>query len=223
MGYRCASSVGLAVAGGLVFATAAASQPDPRPESRIQAPSSALHVQRARISGPSPSVDTVRSPVQLQESEVTGRGYLIELPSRGVDDETRLPADVLFRTDEAALTGRGRQLVRQVAAVILAGAQEPVIVEGHADCRGSTVHNVDLSLRRAVAVRRALERVLDGRGPRLHVEAFGEARPVAPNVRPDGTDSRSGRRMNRRVEVRLGDPSATPTASELRRPVPCRR
>jgi outer membrane protein OmpA-like peptidoglycan-associated protein len=128
---------------------------------------------------------------------------------------------VLFDTDEATLTKQGLQRVGEAAAVIRPSTRDPVVIEGHADCRGSTVHNVDLSLRRALAVRREVERLVDGRGPRLFVEAFGESRPAAPNVRRDGSDSRAGRLRNRRVEVRLGDPSATPTPSELRRPQRC--
>ena len=38
-------------------------------------------------------------------------------------------------------------------------------------------------------------------GDRLEVRGFGELRPVAANLTPDGKDDPAGQRRNRRVEV----------------------
>ncbi len=74
-------------------------------------------------------------------------------------------------------------------------------VEGHTDAKGDPAYNQRLSLRRAQSVRRWL---LDSGGleaGRVAVRGFGETRPVAPNTRPDGSDDRGGRRLNRRVVI----------------------
>lgn len=75
-----------------------------------------------------------------------------------------------------------------------------VIVSGHSDSRGSDRQNKAASQRRAEAVRDYLV----GKGvavERIRVVALGEARPVAPNALPDGSDDPAGRARNRRVEV----------------------
>jgi OOP family OmpA-OmpF porin len=56
-----------------------------------------------------------------------------------------------------------------------------------------------LSQRRAAAVRDALAPQLPGVD--LTVAGRGEADPVAPNTRPDGSDDPVGRAANRRVTL----------------------
>jgi outer membrane protein OmpA-like peptidoglycan-associated protein len=71
-----------------------------------------------------------------------------------------------------------------------------VAVRGHTDDRGSAAGNRRLSARRAEAVRQALI----GAGvaeSRIRVEGVGAAEPVASN------STASGRRQNRRIELRL--------------------
>jgi outer membrane protein OmpA-like peptidoglycan-associated protein len=61
-------------------------------------------------------------------------------------------------------------------------------------------YNLALSRRRAETVARELI----GQGlhrERVTIQAYGEARPVAPNLNPDGTDNPAGRARNRRVEA----------------------
>ena len=74
-------------------------------------------------------------------------------------------------------------------------------VTGYTDSRGSDAYNLGLSRRRAAAVTAALHAELGTDAPRLSTRGRGEADPVAPNAKPDGTDSPRGRARNRRVEV----------------------
>lgn len=39
------------------------------------------------------------------------------------------------------------------------------------------------------------------KGKKLAAKGRGEAKPVAPNINPDGSDNPEGRQKNRRVEV----------------------
>lgn len=72
-------------------------------------------------------------------------------------------------------------------------------IEGHTDSTADNEYNVDLSRRRAEAVRAAL---IDRNVPsgRLVAEGFGEVRPIASN------DTVEGRARNRRIEVRVVRP-----------------
>lgn len=106
--------------------------------------------------------------------------------------------DVLFDNDKAQLKEGGLNRVRQLAAVLNEYPQRTVLVEGFTDSTGSKAHNLDLSGRRANAVRDALlnegihtDRITTGRQ--------GENNPVADN------DSAGGRAMNRRVEIILSN------------------
>lgn len=69
-------------------------------------------------------------------------------------------------------------------------------VEGHASADGNADHNLDLSARRARAVRAYLvaHGVAEGM---LDAEGFGATQPVADN------DTAQGREANRRVELRV--------------------
>lgn len=110
-----------------------------------------------------------------------------------------LRGDVLFRFNQSSLTSGARALLRSVAAKIKARAKGPVQVTGYTDSIGSPAFNLGLSQRRAQAVVAALSALTPG----VHYSSAGkgEADPVAPNQKPDGSDNPAGRALNRRVTV----------------------
>jgi outer membrane protein OmpA-like peptidoglycan-associated protein len=112
-----------------------------------------------------------------------------------------LAADVLFRFDSAALTGKAESRIDEAAERIRADGPAAVRVTGYTDSRGSDAYNLGLSRRRAAAVAAALRAELGGEAPTLRTRGRGEADPVAPNTQPDGSDNPRGRARNRRVEV----------------------
>jgi outer membrane protein OmpA-like peptidoglycan-associated protein len=71
-----------------------------------------------------------------------------------------------------------------------------VRVEGHTDSKGSSEYNLDLSNRRAIAVRNLLMQrgIADSR---IDVVGYGKNMPVATN------DTEAGRQKNRRVEIKI--------------------
>jgi outer membrane protein OmpA-like peptidoglycan-associated protein len=74
--------------------------------------------------------------------------------------------------------------------------QLAVELEGYTDSTGASAYNIQLSQRRAEAVRRFLvERGIEL--PRIHSIGLGDIRPVADNK------TRQGRDQNRRVSIRL--------------------
>jgi len=109
---------------------------------------------------------------------------------------------ILFVSNSAQLDPVARREVERLAWVLNDPRVERrnVTLEGHTDSYGSEAYNVELSLRRAMAV--ADELIARGiRRDRIAVEAYGAKRPVAPNTHPDGTDDPAGRALNRRVEA----------------------
>ena len=69
-------------------------------------------------------------------------------------------------------------------------------VNGHTDADGPAAYNLDLSLKRAQAVKNYLVGRFDVPQNRLNVRGYGEAMPLVPNPVPDK------KVLNRRVEIR---------------------
>lgn len=101
---------------------------------------------------------------------------------------------VFFDWDKYAVTPAGMQIIREAAAAWREGAPVRIHVNGYTDSSGSPGYNLRLSLRRANAVARALER-FGVPGGDLVVRGVGERHlrvPTAPGMREP---------QNRRVEI----------------------
>jgi outer membrane protein OmpA-like peptidoglycan-associated protein len=88
---------------------------------------------------------------------------------------------------EAAIAAAGEALSRN--------PDWRIRVEGHTDAIGSDTDNLELSRRRADAVRARLTEGYGVSGDRLTTDGYGETRPV------DSNDTLAGRARNRRVEL----------------------
>lgn len=107
-----------------------------------------------------------------------------------------LKGDVSFDTNSSVVRPGLYGELDRIASVLVQYPQTVIRVEGHTDSVGSEAYNMDLSRRRAEAVRNLL--VQRGvAGSRLEVVAFGESLPVATN------DTEAGRQKNRRVELKI--------------------
>lgn len=120
---------------------------------------------------------------------------------RGREVHIAMSADVLFDFDKAELRKESRPELEKLAAVLKEYPNATARIEGHADGKGDAAYNQKLSERRAEAIRKWLEN--EGVKTRLSSKGWGKTKPVAPNVRPDGTDDPQGRQKNRRVEITL--------------------
>ena len=110
------------------------------------------------------------------------------------------PADSLFEFGKAKLTPAAEQQLAEAGPRIATTGKHRVVVEGHTDSVGGVQTNKRLSQRRAESVRRWLvdHDFLDQQAT---VRGYGEAKPIAPNKKPDGSDDPEGRAKNRRVEI----------------------
>lgn len=100
---------------------------------------------------------------------------------------------VLFGVDSDQLPDGEIPVLDTLATIFRARPAWQLTVVGHTDDTGPTVYNLELSLRRAGAVRTALE----ARGvpaDSLQVEGAGATQPIFTN------DSEDGRAQNRRIE-----------------------
>lgn len=134
------------------------------------------------------------------ESDARVKGMQLELAKwAAVREEARgvvitLSGSVLFASDKAALLPAARTRLGQVTAALLATKERHLDVQGYTDSQGTDAHNIDLSQRRADAVRLYL--VSNGYPPDLVLaHGAGKTLPVADN----GTAE--GRANNRRVEI----------------------
>lgn len=106
--------------------------------------------------------------------------------------------DVLFDTGKAELKGGAVVTISKIANFMKTYPTRTLLVEGFTDSRGSDSYNLDLSERRANAVRNAL--TAGGvESERVQVRGYGESYPIASNDTPEG------RQLNRRVEVIISD------------------
>ncbi len=105
-----------------------------------------------------------------------------------------LSGSVLFASDKAVLLPDARTRLTQVTAALMETKERHLDVQGYTDSQGKDAYNLDLSQRRADAVRTYL--VSGGYPPDLIVaHGAGKALPVADN------NTAEGRANNRRVEI----------------------
>ena len=113
---------------------------------------------------------------QMQSDVYTGTdtvGYLAE----GVKDR------VFFATNESILTTASRETLRAQAAWLRKNPDVTVVVEGHADERGTREYNLALGERRANAAKDYLM-TYGISSDRITVLSYGKERPVDPGSTP---------------------------------------
>jgi outer membrane protein OmpA-like peptidoglycan-associated protein len=145
----------------------------------------------ARLASRTAEADSANVRVSNLEAELaalnakpTPRGMLITL------------GDVLFATGQSTLAASADNDLNKLFDFLSNNPESRLAIEGHTDNVGSSQSNMALSQSRALAV----STYLQGRGisnKRLTVHGLGETAPVA------GNDTRSGRQLNRRVEVTI--------------------
>jgi OOP family OmpA-OmpF porin len=102
--------------------------------------------------------------------------------------------DVLFTPNQSEPTPAAMRKLSPFVTILKDQPQRSIRIDGYTDSSGTASSNLDLSQRRADAVRDFL--IDNGISPRrITARGYGEADPVASNA------TLAGRRENRRVEV----------------------
>lgn len=122
-----------------------------------------------------------------EAASVSREGNLLALTFKG---------DVTFDTNSAVVRPGLYSELDRVSRVMNQYPNTVIRVEGHTDSRGSNEYNMELSNRRANAVKNLLvQRGIAAN--RIEAVGFGKTVPVASN------DTESGRQKNRRVEIKI--------------------
>ena len=104
---------------------------------------------------------------------------------------------VLFPFESAQLNDEAKKKLDEVATKLTPDSAYEIEVTGFTDKTGGANYNLALSEQRAQAVVRYLTSQHNVPLIRIHVMGFGAENPVAKN------ETRDGRKMNRRVQIKL--------------------
>lgn len=147
-------------------------------------------------------VDLVNAQRKTQEAQARAaqlEAQMAELAAKKTERGLVITlGDVLFGTDLSRLSDEGMRTTQKLASVLQQNPQRNVLIEGFTDSTGAAAYNQELSERRAMAVRDALQ----GQGvarERIQMRGYGQSYPVAAN------DTPSNRQLNRRVEIVVSD------------------
>lgn len=103
---------------------------------------------------------------------------------------------VLFDFDSSALDAQDRQVIQEVASWMEQNPGSEVLIEGHADERGTREYNLALGERRATSVKNYLQS-LGISASRIRTTSYGKERPAVSGSNPDAW------RQNRRAEIKV--------------------
>jgi outer membrane protein OmpA-like peptidoglycan-associated protein len=136
--------------------------------------------------------------------DLGGKTQDLEVKETATEIRIELAADVLFDFDKATIKPEAASALHSVAEIIKdKGKGRAMRIEGHTDGKGGVAYNQKLSERRAASVKQWLAQKEAVTPSRMTTQGFGATKPVAPNVKPDGSDDPEGRQKNRRVEIVL--------------------
>jgi outer membrane protein OmpA-like peptidoglycan-associated protein len=173
----------------------------PAPAQETKAPLEAerqqLDLERQKLELEKKQLELQRKQLQIEE---TARK---ELQIKETEEAVtmKLEGDVLFDFDKAEIKPEAEQTLDKVGSVISQFPEGKVLIEGHTDSKGSPDVNLELSKRRAEAVKGWLVKKKGVPESIITTRGFGETKPVALNTNPDGSDDTQGRQQNRRVEI----------------------
>ncbi|HEX6495790.1 MAG TPA: OmpA family protein [Acidobacteriaceae bacterium] len=124
----------------------------------------------------------VAKPVNILEKQLT-------------QEKRAVTYGIYFDFNRDTLKAESEPVLKEIAQAMTNNPDWKLTVEGHTDNVGGDSYNLDLSKRRAAAVKQALVGQYNIAADRLLTGGFGASRPVETN------DTLEGRARNRRVEL----------------------
>ena len=110
-------------------------------------------------------------------------------------EKGRATLDVKFDFDKAVVKPKYYKDIQSVADVMKKYPDLKIALEGHTDNVGGKKYNLNLSQKRAEAIKNIMVTKFDIEPSRLTAKGFGESKPIASN------STKEGRQKNRRVEA----------------------
>lgn len=117
-----------------------------------------------------------------------------DMRSKLITEGKLVTTGILFDVNADRIRPESFGVLQEIAKVLKENAAVNVKIIGHTDSDGDEAKNLDLSRRRATAVRQALSAQLGIDASRLQTDGKGESQPVSENT------TREGKAKNRRVE-----------------------
>jgi OmpA-OmpF porin, OOP family len=102
---------------------------------------------------------------------------------------------ILFDTDSDQIKPESAAVIKMIARGLETNPALKLLIEGHTDSVGNADRNLDLSKRRAEAVKAVLVSQFNVDASRLSTNGLGATKPI------DSNDTPQGRAQNRRVEL----------------------
>lgn len=131
------------------------------------------------VGGKQPQTTNNPEPSTIPECTTAPAPPVVQVPPEEPPPEPiriQVPTNVHFALDKATISPESARVLDRIAEVLQ--ANPPIVIElrGHTDPRASDAYNLDLSNRRAIAVRNYLLR--QGIAPeRMTIRALGESQP----------------------------------------------
>ncbi len=200
MKYSMMTALTLVLGGGLVTAAYAEPQ-DPSQQDQQNQPQTQQQTQQPiqqQQQQPRQQQQQSQEPAQKPDmsGHLTGKGTA----ATGEKDASEIaPVDLLFDFDSAALTPSARADLETVAVFAKCQNKGAIILEGHADPRGTQAYNMELSGARAAAVRQKLIQ-MGVPSDRIVVTLYGKNGPNRGSFAED-----------RRVTVRAAESPVQPS------------
>jgi outer membrane protein OmpA-like peptidoglycan-associated protein len=157
-----------------------------------------LALQYAFASGSDPMITarTVKISYRCSGSTRTsGEERILKLERALRDQRRAVVYDLFFDFNSEKVRAESEPTLREIAEVLRRNPDWALSIEGHTDNVASDQYNLELSSRRAAAVKAALGTRFGIAAARLTAAGFGESSPR------DRNDTLEGRARNRRVEL----------------------
>jgi type II secretory pathway predicted ATPase ExeA/outer membrane protein OmpA-like peptidoglycan-associated protein len=192
-----ASLIAAALGAGMLFGRGIGS----RGQAQYEVPES--HAEPARVEVPQTVLDAPISPSRNNKEvvddgpEVIVRTFPQSSPNQLEGAAQQNVKAIFFDPDSSEVSSRYDVTLQRIGEILASDPQSTAIIEGHTDNSGEERYNLELSTRRAVAVKDVLETEYNIPAARLNTVGAGSSSPIESN------DTTSGRAYNRRVEVRI--------------------
>jgi outer membrane protein OmpA-like peptidoglycan-associated protein len=129
---------------------------------------------------------------------ITSLDDLLDLPPNILlNSKTMLPSDLLFEFNSDALRESAKVGLMKLALLMDRNPKLFCWIEGHTDLIGGDDFNLELSIRRAEAVKRYLVDSIRMDASRIFTRGYGRYQPLVT------TGDRDAQAINRRVEIRM--------------------
>lgn len=144
---------------------------------KLLAALSALFIVAACETAPTDGSDAAGAGKGLPHQDVNRKTGLPQTPGGQWDLETNVGDRVFFAYDSSVITAEGQATLQRQAAWLKQYPSVKLVVEGHADERGTREYNIALGERRATATKNYLVS-LGVASSRLSTISYGKERPA---------------------------------------------